>query len=251
MPEAEAEGCARELVGEQDLRLADAAIRIGSGMPSATASKSCSRSSSSPWAAFCAVMSLVNRTRPPPASRILADPHPAAVGDAELLVLGRARRWREPVRDEVGAHVGVVHAAGRGRAAHHVLEARAQPEHAPERRRRMVGVAVVVVDQPTLRVVVDREPVDQALGGGQEALVAGPGLALGGFGRILGRLQLGGALGDAALEGPVGPLQRRLGPALRGHVADAADQAPMARCSPVSDSQQSPSWALRMRYSIR
>ena len=40
-------------------------IRIGSGMPSAIRRNSCSRSSSSTWAAFCAVMSLVSSTRPP------------------------------------------------------------------------------------------------------------------------------------------------------------------------------------------
>jgi hypothetical protein len=55
-----------------------------------------------------------------------------------------------------------------------------------------------VIDEAVV-LVVDREPVHQAAGRGEKTLVAGLGGALGALGGVLGGLQLGGALGDAAL----------------------------------------------------
>ena len=111
----------------------------------------------------------------------------------------------------------MVHAAGRARLAYHVLEPGAQLEHGAQRRRRVFGIAAAEVDQAVVGVV-DGEPVRERFGGGQEAILARPGVPLGRPGRIARRAQLGGAVGDPALQQLVRPLQRLLGRPSLGHV---------------------------------
>jgi hypothetical protein len=55
--------------------------------------------------------------------------------------------------------------------ADHVREALAEPEDVPQRRHEVLGVAAVVEDDPVVRVE-DRQPVGDALGGGEEAGLA-------------------------------------------------------------------------------
>ena len=223
-PDAQAEHLRGELVGEQDLRLTDARDHdrqrdpVGDGLQQ-----------------LLALLELVLRrlARGDVAGQqnaaaggngAFAHPHPAPVRDAELPVLGRRAMVVEPTLDEVGAHVGVVHAARRGRLAHHVFEPLAELERGAQGWRGVVRIAAVEVDQ-TVIGIVDGEPVHQGLGGRHEAILAGLGFPLGGIGRVAGRAQLGRALGDPPLQQLVGPLQRLLGRLALGHVLQGADEA--------------------------
>ena len=223
-PDPEPEGLERELVGKQHLGLSDPRDhdrqrdRVGD-----------------PAQQLLALLELdlgglaggdVAGQQHPAAARqrALAHPHPAAVGDPEFLVLGLGAVMAEASGDEILAHVRVVHAAALARRPHHRLEARAEPEMGAKGGWGVIGIAAVVVDEAVV-AVVDRQPVHQAAGGREKVLGAGSRLAFGDLGGLLGRLQLGGPLRDAALEHLVGALQGGLGIALGGHVADAADQA--------------------------
>ena len=223
VPDAQAENLVCELVGEQDFRLADARDH--------DRQRDAVRHRLQELLAFLELVvrrllrrHIAGQQHPAAAwNRAFAHAYPAAVGDAELPILARRATVEEPALDEVGAHVGMVHAAGRARLAYHVLEPGAQLEHRAKCRRRVFGIAAVEVDQAVVGVV-DGEPVHERFGGGQEAILTRPGVPLGRPGRIARRAQLGGAVGDPALQQLVRPLQRLLGRPSLGHVLEGADQ---------------------------
>ena len=150
----------------------------------------------------------------------LAHAHPAAVGDAELLLVRRRAVLSQTPPGEILAHVGMIDGARRDRRLDDLREAHADLQRLAERPRRMLWIAAVVIDEAILGIE-DGKAVHEGLGGHDEPLVAGARGPLGGLRRFLGAPQLCGALGDPGLD-------RRLDALCLAEVLHAADQ-PRAR----------------------